>query len=113
MISVMKAERLLKKGCIGYLASVIDVSIEQKVKLDDVPIVRDFLEVFPEDLLGLPPDREIKFVIELVPSTTPISQAPYRMALAKLKELKHSYRNFWTKSLSDLVIHRGELQYCL
>ena len=43
IISVMKAEELLKKDCMGYLASVIDVSIEQKVKPTDVPIVRDFL----------------------------------------------------------------------
>ena len=43
---------------------------------------------FPEDLPGLPPDREVEFSIDLVPGTAPISKAPYRMALAKLKELK-------------------------
>ena len=53
-----------------------------------MPIVRDFLEVFSEYLLGLPPDREIEFVIELVSSTTLISKAPYKMTPAKLKELK-------------------------
>ena len=59
MISIMKAKKLLKQGCVGYLASVINAFIEQKVKPEDVPMVRDFLEVFPEDLLGLPSDREI------------------------------------------------------
>ena len=53
-----------------------------------MPIVRDFLEVFQEDLLGLPPDREIGFVIELVPGTATISKASNRMAPAELKELK-------------------------
>ena len=51
-------------------------------------IVRDFLEVFPEDLPGLPPNREIEFVIELVLGTSPISKAPYRMVPTELKELK-------------------------
>ena len=58
------------------------------MRLEDVPVVRDFLDVFPNDLPGLPPEREIDFPIDLVPGTTPISLPPYRMASAKLKELK-------------------------
>ena len=50
--------------------------------------MRDFLDVFPDDLLGLPPEREIDFPIDLVPGTTPISLPPYRMSPAELKELK-------------------------
>ncbi|KAL0553555.1 hypothetical protein IC582_007453 [Cucumis melo] len=60
----------------------------EKLKLEDVLVVKGFLEVFPDDLSCLPPDREIEFTIELLPGTTPISQAPYRMALSELKELK-------------------------
>jgi hypothetical protein len=55
----------------------------------DIRIVSEFLDVFPEELTGMPPDREIEFVIELVPGTAPIFKRPYRMAaneLAKLKE---------------------------
>ena len=52
--------------------------------MEDIPIVKEF----PDDLSGLPLDREIEFVIELVPETEPISIPPYRMALAELKELK-------------------------
>ena len=48
-----------------------------------VPIVREFLDVFPEDLPGVPPDREIDFGIDLLPGTKPISIPPYRMAPAK------------------------------
>ena len=53
-----------------------------------MPVVREFLKVVPEDLPGLPPDREIEFAIDLIPGTAPISKAPYRMAPTELKELK-------------------------
>ena len=56
--------------------------------LEDVPVVRDFSDVFPDDLPGLPPEREIDFPIDLVPGTAPISLPPYRMAPVELKELK-------------------------
>ena len=57
-------------------------------RLEDIPVVREFSDVFPEDLPGIPPDREIDFQIELAPGTEPISKAPYRMAPLELKELK-------------------------
>ena len=58
------------------------------MKPEDVPVVQEYLEVFPEDLPGLPPSREIEFVIDLVPGTAPISKVPYRMSPTELKELK-------------------------
>ena len=57
-------------------------------RLEDIPIVREFSDVFLEDLSGIPPDREIDFQIELAPVTEPISKAHYRMAPLVLKELK-------------------------
>ena len=57
-------------------------------RLEDIPVVREFLNVFPEDLPGIPLDREIDFHIELAPGTEPISKAPYKMAPLELKELK-------------------------
>ncbi|KAL4038252.1 hypothetical protein IC575_001862 [Cucumis melo] len=87
LISVLKAEKLLRKGCTAFLAHIVVVQRE-KLKPEDVPVVKEFLDVFPDDLSGLPPDREIEFTIELLPGTTPISQAPYRMAPSELKELK-------------------------
>jgi hypothetical protein len=54
----------------------------------DVRTVSKFLDVFPEELPGMPPDREIEFVIELVPGTAPIFKRPYRMAANQLAELK-------------------------
>ena len=58
------------------------------MSLKDLPVVNEFNDVFPKDLPGLPPKREIEFEIELLPGTGPRSQAPYRMAPAELKELK-------------------------
>ena len=79
---------MLANGCIGFLASAIDKTQEAKMKPEDVHVVRDFVEVFPEELPGLPPQREICFEIELMPGTAPISKAPYQMAPAKLMELQ-------------------------
>ena len=61
---------------------------KEALKLDDIPVVREFSDVFPKDLLGIPIDREIEFSIDLLLGTSPISKAPYRMALTELKELK-------------------------
>ena len=52
----------------------------------------NFLDVFPEELLGLPPEREIEFCIDIVPGTDPISMSPYRMAPAELKELNEQLK---------------------
>ena len=72
LISAISARWLLPKGCKGYLAHVVDGRSDE-VRLEDVPVVREFLDVFPDDLLGLPPKREIDFPIDLVPGTAPIS----------------------------------------
>jgi hypothetical protein len=55
---------------------------------DNIRAVRDFPDVFPEELLRMPPDREVEFVIDLLPRTAPISKRPYKMSVEELKELK-------------------------
>ena len=87
LISVIQANKMLRKACQGYLVYVIE-SGNSEMQLVEVPVVNEFFDVFPEDLPGLPPDREIEFEIELAPGTEPIPIAPYRMAPAELKELK-------------------------
>ncbi|XP_017621167.1 uncharacterized protein LOC108465348 [Gossypium arboreum] len=67
---------------------VLRVDSKLELKIESVPIVHEYPDVFPEELSGLPPLREVEFGIELVPGTTPISIAAYRMALIELKELK-------------------------
>ena len=84
-ISVSKAHQLLKKGCQGYLCSI---STKSEGSASDVAVVQDFTDVFPEDLPGMPIDREIDFCIDVIPEAQPVSKIPYRMATAELKELK-------------------------
>ena len=74
VISALRANSLLKKGCQGFLAYV--VRNDNEVRLEDIPIVEDFSVVFPNDLPRLPLDREVEFTIELVSRTTSISKAP-------------------------------------
>jgi hypothetical protein len=57
-------------------------------QLEKIPMVREFADVFPDELLGMTPDRDVEFVIELQPSTTPISKRPYRMPPKELAELE-------------------------
>jgi hypothetical protein len=57
-------------------------------QLEDIPVVREFADVFPDELPGMPPDRDVEFVIELQPGTAPISKRPYRMPPRELAELK-------------------------
>jgi hypothetical protein len=56
--------------------------------LEDIRVVCDYPNVFPEELQGMPPDRDVEFVIDLLPGTAPISQRPYRMSSDQLQELK-------------------------
>ena len=83
MISALRASSLLRKGCEGFLAYV--VSNESDLKLEDIPVVKDIHDVFPNELSGLPPEREVEFTIDLVLGTTPTSKTPYRMAPMELK----------------------------
>ena len=59
-----------------------------KVRLEDLPVVKEYPDVFPEELKSLPPEREIVFKIDVTTGIAPISKTPYRMAPAELKELK-------------------------
>jgi hypothetical protein len=63
----------------------------------DVPVVNEFPDVFPKELPGMPPDRDIEFVIELKPGTTPIYKTPYRMATPELAELKEHVKELLEK----------------
>ncbi|GKC00081.1 putative reverse transcriptase domain-containing protein, partial [Tanacetum coccineum] len=83
-------QKYMLKGCPIFLAHVTTKETEDKSKkkrLEDVPIVRNFPEVFPEDLPGLPPTRQVEFQINLIPGVAPIARAPYRLAPSEMKEL--------------------------
>ncbi|XP_070054057.1 uncharacterized protein [Nicotiana tomentosiformis] len=96
VISYLKAKRMAGKGCLSYLADTPTI--------DCVPVVRDFPDVFPADLPGMPPDRDIDFGIELVHDTQPISIPLYRMTPIELKELKEQLQE---------LLHKGFLRPCV
>ncbi|GKB65698.1 putative reverse transcriptase domain-containing protein, partial [Tanacetum coccineum] len=73
------------------------IVFHEKVKLDEIQIVRDFPEVFPEDLSGLPPQREVEFRIDLVPGATPIAKYPYRLAPSEMQELSKQLQELQDK----------------
>ncbi|KZV28245.1 hypothetical protein F511_02115 [Dorcoceras hygrometricum] len=78
LVSAMEMFSLLSLGNAGFMIYAFDSSQEQRLELRDIPIVREFPDVFPDEIPGFPHCREIDFSIELVPGTAPISRAPYR-----------------------------------
>ena len=60
----------------------------QATSIEVVPVVCEYPDVFPEELPGMPPDRDLEFIIDLIPGTAPIAKRPYRMAANELEELK-------------------------
>ncbi|GKD70141.1 putative reverse transcriptase domain-containing protein, partial [Tanacetum coccineum] len=90
IISCTKTQKYIEKGCQLYLAQVTSKKAEDKSeerRLEDVPFVREFPEVFPEDLPGLSPTRQVEFQIDLVLGAAPVARAPYRLAPAEMQEL--------------------------
>ena len=87
VVSVMQARRFIRKGYEAFLALILD-SKRGQVELEKIPVVREFPEVFPEELPGIPPKREVDLSIEVVPGTAPVFRTRYRMAPVELKELK-------------------------
>ena len=84
VISALRAKRLLRKGCQGYLANVVDTR-KEVLKLDDILVVREFSDVFPKYLQGIPIDREAEFSVVFLPRTSPISKASYWVVPIGLK----------------------------
>ncbi|GKC85858.1 putative reverse transcriptase domain-containing protein, partial [Tanacetum coccineum] len=98
VISSIRTQKYIDQGCQVFL---IQMMKEEKTeiperRIEDVPIVRDFPEVFSKDLSGLPPTRQVEFHIELIPGATPVARTPYHLAPAEMKELAKQL-----KELSD------------
>src|ERR1044072_6345219 len=74
---------------------IATLSMENQAIIDELEVVREFPEVFPNEIPDVPPEREFEFGIDLVPGTRPVSMAPYRMSVSELAELK--------KQLEDLL----------
>ncbi|XP_075491099.1 uncharacterized protein LOC142529448 [Primulina tabacum] len=97
LLSASQAWKAMKSGEDIYLAMINEVQGEVEMRIEDIPIVCEFPDVFPEELPGTVPDREVEFEINLVPGAAPISKAPYRMTPAELKELKEQLQELLDK----------------
>jgi hypothetical protein len=78
-------------------AMFASLKLEGEVRINELPIVQEFSDVFPEDVSDMPPEREVEFTIDLVPGTSPISMAPYRMSASELGELKKQLKELLEK----------------
>nr|GFA18960.1 putative reverse transcriptase domain-containing protein [Tanacetum cinerariifolium] len=102
IISCIKAQKYIKNGCELFLAQVTGTVSKEK-RVEDVPITRDFPEVFPKDLPGLPPPRQVEFRIDLVPCAILVARAPYRLAPSELKELSEQLKELSEKEVRQFL----------
>ncbi|KAD4889369.1 hypothetical protein E3N88_21442 [Mikania micrantha] len=99
IISCMQAQKFLRKGCYAFLAHVTEHNSSPK-QITDIPVVKDFPEVFPEDISGLPPVRQVEFRIDLIPGAAPVAKAPYRLAPSEMQELSGQLQELLDKGNS-------------
>ncbi|GJZ74601.1 putative reverse transcriptase domain-containing protein [Tanacetum coccineum] len=96
VISCIKARKYVERGSQLFLVHVTEKETSER-HLEDVPIICDFPKVFPDDLSGLPPPRQVEFRIDLVPGAAPVARAPYRLAPSELKELSDQLKELSEK----------------
>ena len=90
-ISALQLKIVVRKGCKAYAVTITDEESKIKIdksKVEDIPVLKEYVDVFLEEILGLPLKRELDFTIEMVPGVVPSSKAPYRMNILELNELK-------------------------
>nr|GEX54960.1 hypothetical protein [Tanacetum cinerariifolium] len=109
VISCIMARKCIKRGSQVFVAHVTEKESQEKW-LEDVPVIQDFPEVFPDDLSGLPPPRQVEFQIDLVPGIAPVARAPCRLAPFEMKELAGQLQELSKKDSFLLAHHRGEHQ---
>nr|GFA81201.1 putative reverse transcriptase domain-containing protein [Tanacetum cinerariifolium] len=96
VISCIKARKYIERGSQLFLAQVTETEPAKK-QLQDVPVICNFHEVFPDDLPGLPPPRQVEFKIKLIPGAAPVARAPYHLAPSELKELSDQLKELSEK----------------
>ncbi|XP_021985732.1 uncharacterized protein LOC110881900 [Helianthus annuus] len=85
-VTMLKASKCLKNGCVIYMAQVtVDMP---KPKIEDIPVVTKYPDVFSEELSSLPPERQVEFRIDIIPGAAPVARAPYHLAPTEMKELR-------------------------
>ncbi|MFS8017350.1 putative nucleotidyltransferase, Ribonuclease H [Helianthus anomalus] len=99
LMSCLQASKYLRKKYQAFLANIVVAEKEKKRKVEvkDVPVVREFPQVFPDDLPGLPPSRDIDFRIDLIPGANLVAKAPYRLAPSEMRELSNQLQELLEK----------------
>ncbi|GKC29145.1 putative reverse transcriptase domain-containing protein [Tanacetum coccineum] len=114
IISCTKTQKYLLKGCHVFLAHIIAKKAEDKLeekRLKNVHIVRDFHKVFPEDLPGFPPTRQVEFLIDLIPGAAPVVRAPYQFAPSEIKNWSSVYSKIdMRSSYHQLRVREEDIQ---
>jgi hypothetical protein len=95
LISRVIARKLLYRNCTGYLAYLLNKP-SKPGKLEEIPMVSEYLDVFPAKLNEVLLNREVEFAIDLMPMTEPVSQTPYRMVPTELVKLKEQLQEWLT-----------------
>ncbi|GKA70209.1 putative reverse transcriptase domain-containing protein [Tanacetum coccineum] len=109
IVSCIKAQKYIEKGCELFLAQVTEQESKEK-RLEDVPVIRDFPKVFPDELPGLPPPRQVEFRIDLIPGAAPVARAPYRLAPSEMKELSKQLQELSEKGfIRPSIVPNGEI----
>ncbi|WMV55438.1 hypothetical protein MTR67_048823 [Solanum verrucosum] len=104
--SSIRATKLVGHGYFSYLPHIRDVRVETP-SIESILVVSEFREVFPNDLPGMPPDKDIDFCIDLEPRNRPISIPPYRMVPTKLRELKAQIQELLIRDFFILALLHG------
>eukprot|EP00253_Pinus_taeda_P018243 PITA_18243 len=98
-ITANQLAKCIRRGCQIYAVQVGYADSKDKTAiLNNIPVIQEFTDVFPEEIPGLPPKRNIDFTIELVPGAAPVSRAPYRMSVPELTELKMQLQELLDKN---------------
>jgi hypothetical protein len=96
-ISALQMRNYCRKGCPLYAIQVLESVEDDKPSLEDHPTLREYRDVFLEEVSGLPPRRDIDFLVELAPGVVPVSRTPYRMSTPELVELKLQLKEMMEK----------------
>ena len=84
----MQLKKFCRKGCQLYVAHILEPTGDETPRLEDYRVLQEFKDVFPDEIPGIPPKRDINFTIELVLGVAPVSKTPYRMSTPEMLELK-------------------------
>ncbi|GKB19515.1 hypothetical protein Tco_0853438 [Tanacetum coccineum] len=95
---------------LGATKALMNAKVDEP-RISDIPVVRNFIDVFPEDLVGLPPQRQVEFRIDLVPGATPVVKSPYRLAPSEMQELSRQLQELEDKGRVVIVFIDDILAY--